>query len=179
MASFFSAPAQADGVTLQAVGATLSIKDAGVTADKIAAPVRDFVLFLRAIPGGPDASLGNVTDGDTFFIHAPLASGSDATTATESDAVARIPAPCIVDGFAVYSGDNTLAGVATWTLRKNGADTGMTAATVASTNGSVASTGAAVAYAADDTIGLKIAGPAPVVAGIYRPYVIAMWGRKL
>lgn len=177
--AFAAPPLTVDNVTLQQVGQTISVKDAGIGATQIATPVRDFVWVIRGgTATGADASLGNVTDGDTLFLHVLPMIHSAALTATESAAVSEAPVAFTIDGFAVYSPDNTLAGVATWTLRKEGGDTGMTAASVASTNGNIASTGSAVAYTAGDSIGLKVVGPAPVVSGIYRPYVVYVWGRK-
>lgn len=169
-------PPSADGSTIVSAGGVWSVGSIG--NPQIAAGARDFIWVMRGgAANAADGSMGNVSDGDTLYCHLMDAVGSHALTATESAAVRKAGVALTIDGFAVLSDDNTLAGIATWTLRRAGADTGMTASVGASSTATAVSTGSPVAYTASQSIGLKVAGPAPVVAGIYHPYTIVAWGR--
>lgn len=134
MATFIPAPVNVDGTTLQSVAGVLSVKYGGGMN-------RIFHATNWSI-AGPSVAYASV-----FQLLA------DNATETSVDDVCT--KAFTVTGVSLNLLTNVAAGDKVFTLRKNGADTTLTATVPAGTTGPVAFTGAAVSFAAGDLICLK------------------------
>lgn len=152
---------QTDDSTLEVASDTVRVKDSGITRAKMASGIAGFLWQVRvgnASAAFPIAeqTISIAAAGTRYLFVQPILHNSGAGLATaEADALTTLTRACTITGGSIRVATNAATADGAFVLRKNGADTGITVTVAAGSTGVKNATGAAVSYAAGDTIAWK------------------------